>query len=419
MNYFEGIILSFLDMCMIIIIMRFFISDRTTKNGMIAILYALTGALIMGTVGYYIDFPPIGLFINIIIVFFIIWVMTKKQVKDLVILFVFISTILYSIQFASTIFFKLTLNNFEYSFFYGFISQSTALTITFLTTRIIPIEGIYQYISEKNKWFAIITVNIYAIYYVLILLWYTQLHSFYNSILGILILIALILVVNAMILNNALQNEVAFKTNKVYEKYLKVIEDVIEEVRLKQHDHHNHIQTLEAILNNGDDNEAFLNYRNQLTNNDILDDLLKLNNRILIAFLYSKYCQALELGITINYTITNYYFNTRYMDHELVDIFGIMIDNAIEASKKENSDTLEIEIAYEKGMNIIRSKNRAKVFTSDEINKLFDYGYSTNRETGRGIGLYKLSKLLKKEKGIISVYYDTNLQEIEFTAQLY
>lgn len=415
MNYAEGIVLSLFDMFMIVIIILKFRSDIKLNDLVKGAWCVLFGSALIGTVGYILTFPPIGLMCNTIIVFLIIWFLTKLKFRVVAMLFVFSTIFLYGIQFVVMIIYKVSLDHFEYAFKYGLISQVTAAVTTLVLIQFVPIKSVYYYIVEKNKWFSIIIINLYAIYYMLLMLWYTNLNSFYESIVGILILVCAILIVNAIILKNGLQNQITYEKVQIYETYMKVIEDIIEDVRVKQHDYHNQIQAIEAIVLKQGANKDFQDYRKLLIEEDIWAQLLRMDNKILTGFFYSKYHSALIEGIKICYQIDNYLFRTQYTDYELVEIFGILIDNAIEATSKKGETNFKVVIGFENGMNVIQTINKSDQVSSLDIKRMFEYQYTTKKTDGHGVGLYKIKKILKKRNGTISVLYDTDYENIEFT----
>lgn len=69
-------------------------------------------------------------------------------------------------------------------------------------------------------------------------------------------------------------------------------------------------------------------------------------------------------------------------------------------------------------MNRIQIKNKAYDISSEDIKQMFKYKYSTKKVQGHGIGLYKIQNLLKKHKGTIAVYNDTDAKEIVFTVNI-
>ena len=63
-----------------------------------------------------------------------------------------------------------------------------------------------------------------------------------------------------------------------------------------------------------------------------MNDIIKMENKILAAFLYSKYWDAKDKNVEIKFDIKHTVSNNVYKECVLVEIFGVLIDNAVEAT---------------------------------------------------------------------------------------
>ena len=250
------------------------------------------------------------------------------------------------------------------------------------------------------------------------MVWYIDLNGFLESILAYLVIIVLILIINVVIIHNGLQNQATQEKMKIYDTYLPVIEAIVEDIRLKQHDYHNQLQALSSIKENGLTSKTLERYEKELKTDTIWSKLIKMDNKILMAFLYSKYREAEKENITLSLDIRNYLIKSSFTDYELVDIFGIIIDNAFEAVNDSQNKGVNLAIDYKDGFNIIEASNPSDFISSDDIRRFFEYQYSSKEEEGHGIGLYKLQKMLKKNNGNIIVYYDTTISQIVFKIEI-
>lgn len=418
MRYIELLTLSLFDVFMLIIIILSF-EGRIKKDICLKkILYLLFGTILISLSGYFISNKPIALIVNTTITFLIIKIFTNKKIQDILLIYIFTLVIVGSSQLLVIVLMNLFINKIEFTFVYGIVSQVISTIIVLVIVKVVPLKSIHFYIAEENKWFKRIIINLFAILYVILMLWYTNLSGFLEAVLALLIIGIVILIVNVIIINNAFRNENLLGKVQIYDTYFPIIEDMIKEIRGKQHDYHNHIQVLQSFVSNDNEkSDGFTKYKNQILKDNVLDSLIKMNNEILIAFLYSKYKDANLKGVKIEYVIDSFFIDTKFKEYELVEIYGVLIDNALEATIEIKEKDFQIFIGYEDGMNIIKIKNKTKELTSKEINKMFEYKYSTKNNKDRGIGLYKLQKLLKKNNGTITVCYDTDKSEIEFTVR--
>ena len=215
----------------------------------------------------------------------------------------------------------------------------------------------------------IVVTNIFIVHYVLVILWYTNLNGFLNSMLGVLILVVIILLINTLMITHGVSNQLLSEKMKMYDMYFPVIENIIEEVRIKQYDYHNHIQALNALNSVNHTTNEFKQYLKNIRINDIWTNLIRLDNKVLMAFLYSKYTYAQKVNVNINFQIHNYLFKSEIQDYDLIEIFGILIDNSIEATLEVDAKECELLMNYEDGMNIIQTRNKASTMSNDELIK--------------------------------------------------
>lgn len=129
-----------------------------------------------------------------------------------------------------------------------------------------------------------------------------------------------------------------------------------------------------------------------------------INNPAVYNILATKYYKADELGITINLQI---FINLNDLKIDIYDfcrMLGILLDNAIEASSQCNEKTINIEIAdikvrkYQSIM-IENTYNNKDI----DISKISEKGYTTKTEDTKshGIGLWQVSKIIKKYNNMI------------------
>ena len=81
---------------------------------------------------------------------------------------------------------------------------------------------------------------------------------------------------------------------------------------------------------------------------------------------------------------------------------GILFDNAVEALKEQGDTEMEVKLLKLDDTFIISIANVSSWKTNTEIEKFFEYGYSTKGKE-HGIGLYRVNTLLKKYKASIQV----------------
>ncbi len=195
------------------------------------------------------------------------------------------------------------------------------------------------------------------------------------------------------------------KELQLYKVYNKTFEEAIIAIRNRQHEFDNHINALKCIQFALDEPEEIIKKQNEYYDKILKDNsfnkILKLHTEpILAGFLYSKFLNAKELGINVMHEIHPIKFQDFVEVSEMVEIIGILLDNAIEAMK-EIQDIEKVIIVkilqIEKGTALIEIANKSRRYLNNEIEKFCTAGYST-KGADRGYGLPRIKEITKRSK---------------------
>ncbi|MBR2241097.1 MAG: GHKL domain-containing protein [Clostridia bacterium] len=129
-----------------------------------------------------------------------------------------------------------------------------------------------------------------------------------------------------------------------------------------------------------------------------------INNPAIYNILATKYYKADELGISIDLQIFINLNELRLDVYEFCRILGILLDNAIEAASKCEEKLVKIEITDIKPRKCqILTIENTYLDKNIDISKLSEKGYTskTNDKNSHGIGLWQVSKMIKKHDNII------------------
>lgn len=206
-----------------------------------------------------------------------------------------------------------------------------------------------------------------------------------------------------------LENEI-----RTYQMYIKPLEELVREIRASQHEFDNH---LNAILNmhytidNYDELvEAQSKYIQNMYSEDTrqLTALLKISDKILAGFLYSKIISA-KSYIDVDVQVKSLDIISSISEHSLIEIIGTLVDNAFEAATEErNKVTICLDSAGNKM--VFEISNETANLTLEEVSHFFDKGYTTKKTelseniVGKhGVGLYNARKISKKYGGDLTV----------------
>ena len=204
------------------------------------------------------------------------------------------------------------------------------------------------------------------------------------------------------------ENEKRHKAEELrtYQLYTETFEDAVAAIRMKQHEFDNHINAIKCMQYTVHDPEKLIEEQNKYCDKILQDNkynkLLKLKTSpILIGYLYSKFTAASTHGINVEYEIQDINIE-KISINDLIEIIGILFDNAVEALECQENKDIEVKMLQDDNRFIVSVANRSDRKTNSEIEKFFEYGYSTKGD-GHGVGLHRANMLVKKYKACIQV----------------
>jgi sensor histidine kinase regulating citrate/malate metabolism len=206
----------------------------------------------------------------------------------------------------------------------------------------------------------------------------------------------------------------------MHELYGKTFEGMIENIRIRQHDFKNQLAAIYGMHLTSENFEELVEsqkkYCDYLISEGRYDSILtKCNDKILAGFLYTKFTEWEKKGISFKFDIVYYDTKCRLATYELIEVSGILIDNASEYVLSNNVDkTVEFILKDSENAVEIVCRNQAEYIPIETINKFFKKGYST-KGSDRGLGLYNVKKILESKGEIqISNRVINEVNHIEF-----
>ena len=183
---------------------------------------------------------------------------------------------------------------------------------------------------------------------------------------------------------------------KMHKLYASSFQSIIDNIRMRQHEFDNHINTIYSqhyIYDTYDELvDAQKNYCQLVKKENQFNNLLTNGNPIVTGFLYGKFLEIDKMGIEITYRVNIKEMNIGVPIYKIVEILGDLIDNAVEAlleSGKNNK--LYVSIEQEKEL-IIEIRNTSPYIDYNEISAFFTKGYSRKGDN-RGLGLYNVRQI--------------------------
>lgn len=248
---------------------------------------------------------------------------------------------------------------------------------------------VYLFAVMKNTYIS--QMNVYAEIYIICTL---------------VLLVAIIVVLGDMKTKKKLyQKQLELELNN---KYMKTYEDLILEIRQKQHDYNNQLSALYSMHHVAEDKEQLVKmqreYVDELVDKDTMDKILfQCDNPVICGYIYSKCRKAYREGIDIETSLErDGDFSVPL--HKIIEILGILLDNAVEYLQESDFTDRRIKLRIEKRLekNVIEVENISEYYSFEQLNNMFEPGNSTKGE-GRGLGLSSLKTIVKEYKGDVLV----------------
>ena len=194
----------------------------------------------------------------------------------------------------------------------------------------------------------------------------------------------------------------SLEESQLYNKTLQILHD---NIRAFKHDFWNIVQGLGGYIGR-DDMEGLKEYYSKLledcqqVNNLTALSPSVINNPAIYNVLANKYHMADELGIKITLEVFMDLNELNMNSYEFTRILGILMNNAIEASKECDSKIINVTFRKDKRnhLQLIIIENTYKDKTID-TEKIYEKGYST-KEGNTGIGLWEVRQIMRKHNNL-------------------
>lgn len=288
---------------------------------------------------------------------------------------------------------------------YEIIIMSVSIFIIGLFGSKIKLNSLAEFIN-KNKWLQG-AVSVFIIIVFGSRIWKMKANSYLDGqdfiftvyFFGILLML---LIEWQKTKSDAEKKKIQLELNRYYYDTYK---ELIASIRDKQHDFKNHMNAIRGMLYTAESFEELKGQEEKYLNNilmEIQDTTLitKVENPIIAGFLSVRIREAESLGIEVEYDCAFLDRDIKVPEYLLIEMMGILLDNAVEAI--HNLDVKKIEIF----MRIVDQRlsfSVSNTYNSEGQNNVtlfFERGYS-NKGSNRGIGLTKLKKMVNKFNGEI------------------
>lgn len=413
MNNYEILALTFIEISSLMIIFSIF-----NKNEENLIIKNFTISLIISIFVFLsnIFFINVGNFLYYIVAFILILIIYKNNFYETILQFCISLITIAILELFFTILLKviLTSNNL-YTFKNGIIINSLLLGTSLIAYHKLPIKiqlGLHKSIIEHHT-FKVLILN--CIIYIICfkLLWeYDKGLVLNHIVIFILIFLSFNIAIFVMFrqIIKLTEEKNSIKLSSMYSHF---VEEMVSEIKRKQHEFKNHINAIYGICYTTDDKfikKNIIEYLKSVNYSMItIDELINTNNKILAAVIYSKICEAKHKNIKLLYSIKSNLHDIKLKKYELVEILSDIINNAFEYIELNdiNEKVVYVKIGRDKGKNFIEVANYYVYKDNINTNLIFKKGFSTKGES-RGYGLYNIKKIVETNGGKIQVFFRNN-----------
>lgn len=277
--------------------------------------------------------------------------------------------------------------------------------LVIIVCKFINMSFIFDFVVKKDFLFRSILINIFIALFLIIALSKvnSQISVTYYPIILSFVLVTILS--NIAILKSKQKLIIQEELIHQYNEYLPVIDELLSQVRSRQHQYQNNLNALNSLALTCDDIDTL---KSELTSNitkmsydNTPAFLLNFNLKLMAGFIYVEHSKALEKSIHMSYDISNYVITTGVPEYIIVELLGILFDNAIE-NTPENSN-IYIHINSINNQLLFSISNPGPVLSNDTYNNFFKRGYTTKTldKSNHGFGLYNLKKTADEHNGKI------------------
>jgi len=287
------------------------------------------------------------------------------------------------------------------------------LILTIVVLRLNFSEKIRRMLKLESTMLYYFTINlgIYVLFTKVV--WEYNKNIILNNLLLYIFIILLMLFLNIFLYYYIVKICEDKKVLEVQNMYKPILLDIVEETRRKQHDFKNYLNTINAIVEITSETQIkneLKKYIMSLKNsNNIIEDIMYIDNIIIKAIIFNKSCEADRTNIKFIFNVTNNSLENSLNDYEISDLLNNLLDNAFQAVISENKEKVVIlNICEEENTNMVEVKNSGITIKPDNIENIFERGFSTKKGNNRGYGLYNINEIARKKGSDVELSFEDN-----------
>lgn len=205
-------------------------------------------------------------------------------------------------------------------------------------------------------------------------------------------------------ISNFLEKEKIQEQVRTLEMDNKTLGGMVDGVRTIKHDFNNIFQAINGYICSKQYDELEQYVLKVMKECNIVNTLSIINKNVFddpanYGVIGSKYFIATENNITMDLDVTVSFKDINFPMAELSRIFGILLDNSIEATAKCKDKYIRLEIKHvsKKNATVIRIINTFDQSVKIDLSSIYHKGYSS-KTVKSGLGLWETCKIISKHK---------------------
>jgi len=225
-----------------------------------------------------------------------------------------------------------------------------------------------------------------------------------NSLLLIIIIIMAVLVNSYITVKDVKFKEWYDSEYSMLKDSLGQVEKLNNTLRGQRHDFMNHLQVVYSLMDMKEYDEAGNYIETVFHDIQRVSSILKTGNPAVNALLQAKllYCEKREIELKLH--ITTRLMNLQIPAWEFCRILGNLVDNSIYAlSDKTGSKFIELTLSEDLKGYKFKIKNNGPMIKQENIEHIFEAGFTTKGSKGDGMGLAITREILEEHNGDIVV----------------
>lgn len=387
----------------------------TKKNNNIFKL--LSSILITSALTTYIEKLGVNFLVTYVMIIMVIKIIYKIKLKEIIFQFFLVLLVEISLQLIFSLIAHRLINN----------DTIRIITIELITLVVIIVFSkinlsrkiSFQDVHISILIYFILTCSIYAVVFKII--WNNDNSIILNNLIIASVILTILVILQILAYLYIVKIIKEKEKLKVSNEYNSVIDEIVQEIKQRQHDFVNYKNTIIGILEVVEEKEVKEAINNYINDEDMYDnkinELIYIDNVVIRSIVYRHMCKAKKYDINFQYDIENNVLDHILNYHEISNILNNLLNNAFDEVIKDEctKKNVRIEVFYKNNTSHLIIKNQIVNPTDINLNEMFTRGYSTKSTGIRGYGLYNVQQIVNLHKGYVKI----NVECKEITFDIY